>query len=407
VLNSIASDARGHGPIEEWSVLLTADCNLRCAYCYQNARRAGTVEWPALQAALDLLLASPSPRRVVSFTGGEPAQGFESIVRAVGHALRGRSAGTAIGFHLVTNGLLLGRPEVAFLASHDFTLDLSFDGVAAAQDQRGRGTFARLDALLDLLRAEHHDYFSRRVTVSTTVARGTIPHLAESFAYFLSKGVTAVSIHPATGQTEWAHADLELLDARLSEIARVSVERHRATGTIPFTVFRRRGTRDRGIARAWGCSAPAGRALALDVDGQVYPCAVLARSYQSFPPGIDGRMQMLSLGSVHDPALAHRLAALPDACRASGLFAPKRLQHSGERRCSSCRERAHCVVCPLARVTGRTTDDLNDIPRYLCAYERILGKQRRRFLAQAPRSRGEALLMRILREQGAHHVTRA
>jgi len=389
-------------PIGELTTLLSADCNVRCSYCYQNAKRPGAMEWPALRAAIDLLLASPADPRALSFAGGEPTLQFGLVRRAVDYATERSNDGRPLRFHLVSNGLLLQGHDLAFLADHEFRLDLSFDGVGPAQDARARGTFERLDKLLGALRSDHPTYFARRVTVAVTVARGTIPHLADSFAYFLSKGVEVVSVQPALGQAEWSDQDLEVLDRELSRIVEISLHRRHATRDIPFEAFRptARGSR-RAHARTWGCSAPLGQALTVDVDGQVFPCAPLTPSYQTFAPATDWRVRLLSLGDVRDPALPERLAALPGACRASGLFEPKRVQHAGERRCATCGERAHCVVCPIARVKRTNVDDVDDIPRYLCAYQRILARHRRRFLARATPSRGHALVMQVLGERGA------
>ena len=49
---------------------------------------------------------------------------------------------------LTTNGTLLGDDLLAFLADHDVRLDISFDGVLAAQEVRGAGSFPTLDRLL-------------------------------------------------------------------------------------------------------------------------------------------------------------------------------------------------------------------------------------------------------------------
>ena len=54
------------------SLLLTARCNLACAYCYQDARNGQSMPWSVARAALDHLLDSPEPIVEVSFTGGEP-----------------------------------------------------------------------------------------------------------------------------------------------------------------------------------------------------------------------------------------------------------------------------------------------------------------------------------------------
>jgi sulfatase maturation enzyme AslB (radical SAM superfamily) len=374
-----------HGlQIAEVSALLSADCNLRCSYCYQDRKRPGTLEWPALRAALDILLASPADPRGLTFAGGEPTLAFGLVRRGVQY-LRRREGARPIVLHLVTNGLLLRPDSAAFLVGNGVALDLSFDGVSPAQDLRSAGTFRTLDALIEMLRERHADYLRRQVAISVTVAAAGIRHLADSFAYFLSKGVTEIGVQPAIGQEEWSEDDLSALNAELGRIVKLSMERLGRSRDVPFAPFRwsptAAGARRRG---AWGCSAPLGRTIAVEVDGQVVPCALLARSYQQFAPGIDERVRLLSLGDVRAPGLADRLEAIPGACRRSGLFEPKRAQHSGERACAGCRERVRCLVCPVARVRGpRGGDDPNDIPAYLCAYHRILGKHRRHFLALA------------------------
>ena len=68
-------------------------------------------------------------------------------------------------------------------------MQLSFDGVPAAQDLRGPGTFAVLDRLLDRLREDHPDFFSEKLSVALTLVPSTIPFLADSIEYFLRKGV--------------------------------------------------------------------------------------------------------------------------------------------------------------------------------------------------------------------------
>ena len=37
------------------TVILSAECNLRCAYCYQDAKRPLAMPWPVLRRAIDLL----------------------------------------------------------------------------------------------------------------------------------------------------------------------------------------------------------------------------------------------------------------------------------------------------------------------------------------------------------------
>ena len=144
----------GRSQIAEVTLLLSANCNLRCSYCYQDARQPGVMSWPVLRAALDLLLASGRHPRAVTFAGGEPTLAWPLVRKAVAYLDAHNSKRRPV-LHLITNGLLLGARELAFLASHGFALDLSFDGIAAAQDLRAEGSFTRADAVLERLHANH------------------------------------------------------------------------------------------------------------------------------------------------------------------------------------------------------------------------------------------------------------
>ncbi|HSK08456.1 MAG TPA: radical SAM protein [Vicinamibacterales bacterium] len=373
---------------EELILILTADCNLRCRYCYQNAKQPRAMEWPMLQAALDALIALPRQTVTLSFSGGEPTLEWTSIERAVEYVQRHASAlpgaRKTVAYHLTTNGLRLGPEELGFLVRHDFRVDLSMDGVAPAQDARGFESFAALDALLRRWRGDHPHHFRRRCRVAVTVTRPGIRHLADSVLYLLDGRIPSIVFQPAMGGDAWTAEDVVRLDAQLARIESSAVEHHRRTGAVPLGVFRKDARRRRGFgARTWGCSAPSGRALALDVDGQVYPCVLAARSYQRFEdPGVDRRLACLALGDIRDGGLA-RLRSAPEAAAASGIFAPKRLQHAGERRCATCRYRGGCFVCPIGRTWQAPAGDLNAVPHSLCAFNRLLEKHARRFRAGA------------------------
>jgi sulfatase maturation enzyme AslB (radical SAM superfamily) len=171
------------------AAVVTTDCNLRCRYCYQDRKQLRHMRWPILSAAIDLLPVSGRRRARLSFLGGEPLLAFPLIVRAVNRANRRQGPRRRVQFTLTTNGLLLTERRVAFLKRYCFRVQISFDGVANAQDLRAPGSFAILDGLLDRLRRHHCAFFRRQVSVAVTLAPPAIPHLAESFDYLLSKGV--------------------------------------------------------------------------------------------------------------------------------------------------------------------------------------------------------------------------
>ena len=69
--------------IQRVDVVLTAGCNLRCGYCYQNDKKPRSMDWDTLRASADLLLGSSRPEVRMLFIGGEPLLEFPLIRRAV------------------------------------------------------------------------------------------------------------------------------------------------------------------------------------------------------------------------------------------------------------------------------------------------------------------------------------
>ncbi|MBP1637036.1 MAG: bacteriocin maturation radical enzyme, partial [Acidobacteria bacterium] len=354
--------------------------NLRCSYCYQNGKQRRAMGWPVLQAALDVLLALPAPALNVSFYGGEPTLEFGSLRRAVEY-LTGLRGVHRVTFHVTTNGVLVQREQLAFLARHDFLVDVSMDGAASAQDLRQAETFRQLDALLGRWRSEHPAHFDRRCRVAVTLTRAGIPHLADSFEYLLAKHVPCVALQAVMAGREWSGDDLEQLDSQLARIGARSLDHYRQTGNVPLAAFG--GGPDgqaRDCAATGDCVASRGELLAVDVDGTAYACALAARSYQRFENGdVDRALQRLALGNVRDHGFAARLEALPAITLESGVFVPRPLQHAGGRACAACPDRGDCFVCPIVRARQAPPGDRNAVPVHLCAFNRLLAKHRRRF----------------------------
>jgi uncharacterized protein len=362
--------------VEELSFVLTTACNLRCDYCYQHARRPRAMDWEVLRAGLDRLVSAPGRRLGVSFTGGEPALQFGLVRDAVDYVSSRLAGDRTVSYHLVTNGLRLSPDDLAFLARHPFEMDVSVHGLGRSRTPPA--------AWFDALRRAHPAWFRRHITAALTLDAAGLPHLANTVDDLIALGLAAITVQPAMGQREWDAAQLAELDRQIARVFRASLDHCRATGAVPFVPFRREiGARGRRASRTWCCTAPLGHSLTVDVDGGVFPCAIFARSCQAFPdPKVRGLVSGLALGDVRDPALPARLRGLASACNRSGLFAPKRRQHSGGRPCGTCRHRAACRVCPAARVMARRVGEVDEVPACLCAFNKALSRCRRRFPPQ-------------------------
>jgi sulfatase maturation enzyme AslB (radical SAM superfamily) len=375
----------GVGEVAVLEVVLTAGCNLRCSYCYQNDKKNRRMSWQTLRGALDLLLASRQPFVDVLFLGGEPLLELDLMRRAVDYLRDSPRGGERVSLAIVTNGTLLGEQEIAFLARHRFAVQLSFDGVAAAQGLRGAGTFDLLDALVGRLLEEPWVGENGRLTVTMMLSPATVPHLVDSVDYFLRRGVPQFDIAPViTPDPRWRPERIGELEAAFERVLDSCVAHYRRTGRIPYRLFRRDAGQDvhAPVGDAM-CGAPSGHALAVDVDGQVHGCAVFTESYQRFPsPFLAQHVEALRLGDFRAPEFPARLARYPDAARATALFHGKTGKRSSYGACADCRFLATCAICPAAigHLPGNTDPDR--VPDFPCAFNLASLACRERFPAR-------------------------
>ena len=372
-------------PIRSITAVVSAGCNLHCRYCYQNRQASARMPWPVMRAAIDRLLDSPEPERSLQFTGGEPMLAFPLIRRAVSYVEAKRPEGAGVGYDIVSNGTLITGRHIRFFADRRFNLQISFDGSPAAQALRGRGTFDRVDRLLDLLKRRDPGLFHTRLRVAVTVAIPALPHLADSVDYLLAKGVGEVAMSPAMGQgLPWKPSDIDVLDRQMSRVFKSSIRHYRRMGRVPVLLFRKAGAGRAASRRSrFVCNAAEGSAITVDVDGQVFACAMLAESFQTFPDtALRRRLIGMRLGDVRDPGLADRLRALPEAAAATGVFDRKEHKYSSYGRCATCRFLASCDVCPMAVARDPDHADPARLPDFLCAFNRVTLTYRRRFPCQ-------------------------
>jgi len=395
------------------NVVTTAACNLRCAYCYQNAKTARRMEWDTLQAAVDLLLRSRQPEIRLVFSGGEPLLQFPLICRAVDYAEAVRPRGRRLRYVISTNGMLLAGAVANFLVRHRFDIQLSFDGVKGAQRLRGERTFPVLDGVLGRIRRDHPAFYDEHLSVSLTLTSTTIPLLAGSVAYLMSKRVKEIAISPTfTHDTGWRPELIRVLDQQFRRIFKASLSHYRASGEIPVVMFRRSraaaGPRPRGLTM---CGVGRGEVLTVDVDGQVLGCVTFAESMQAIGPGLlrESRDSM-RLGDLRDRRLGGRLKRFPVVVQGAGIFNGKHDKYSSYGRCADCEFFTECGVCPASIGHIPENTDPNRIPDSVCAYNLVAHRYRQRFPTEPDSAdivSGRAPFMRLMREmQAAAKVAR-
>jgi len=368
--------------VRSLDVVLTATCNLRCAYCYQNRHGPLHMDWGTLKAAVDLLLASDRRRVKLNFLGGEPLIRFSTIRRAVAHAERHLPPDKRIQYGISTNGLLLDEEVTGFLDAHGFEVQLSFDGVERAQDLRAGDSFSRLDALVDRLRRRHPALYRDRLSVAITLTTANLPHLADSVDYFLAKGVHSIDVAPClSDEAVPHHGMMKELGRQLSRIHRSLLDHYTRTGEVPLKLFRKkRGERPALNPGGAICRAGTAEAVTVDVSGRVHGCVLLCDSYQSPSTGLlRDAIAATSPGDLRRAAFPARLADYPGRARETRLFHDRRRKHSALGRCRDCRHVESCGVCPLSAAYLPGNDDPDRIPAFACAFMKVALDYRARF----------------------------
>ena len=148
------------------------------------------------------------------------------------------------------------------------------------------------------------------------------------------------------------------------------------------------------------CTAPEGARLAVDVDGRLASCLLVAPSIAPAPPGpLAEDLALLTRGAIEDPWNEAILARFQTACRSTGLFHGREKKFSSWGRCLDCEFQDECRPCPVATAWIPGNADPDRIPDHLCAFNRTLAAHR---LLMPPAAtdleklRGEAPLPRAL-----------
>ncbi len=333
------------------------------------------MEVPVLQEALSRLVRSDHSHPTLMFFGGEPLLEMPLVRLAVGIVRANKPPWMHPDLRVFTNGLLLDGETARFLADEDVHITLSFDGLPAAQDRRGPGTFEILDRILVWHGRECPERFRTRLAVAITLTSENVAHLAGSVEYFVSRDVSDIDVAPlATHDPRWGAAACDELDRQLGFIAEESRRGRVAPGATPFRPFRRRG---RGTS-AQLCGAASRTALFVDVDGSIAPCAAMARSCLRDPPPLL-RDALAELGDVHltDPAFDAKLRDRESKARTLSILCDKTKKFSGTRRCRDCPDLGGCVVCPASIAWSGGVPDPNCIPNIQCDFNRLVERHRR------------------------------
>lgn len=321
---------------------VTADCNLNCRYCYEKHSPDYMNERTAL-AACDLMFSYGHKQNGFSFFGGEPLLCRELIEKVIAYCDElNQSRAGKLSYRMTTNGLLLDEAFLALANSSRIEIALSHDGLL--QDiQRvrkdGSGTMAALEFKTDLLLS-----YQPGAIAMMTVLPENVTMLAESVKWLYDRGFSrinaAIDYRP---DAEWDDGSMELLDAEYEKIVGLCAERYDLKRPLRFLNFESKiaaHLEDRGcIECRLGYKQPS-----IAPDGSIYPC----NQFLNLP---DYKMGDV-FGGI-DRSAQKRFYGLSTAPEASceGCAIEKRCRH-------------HCA-CLNFSITG----DMHTVPPVQCLHE--------------------------------------
>ena len=342
---------------------MTDQCNFDCAYCYEP-RGKQRLDFSTLVKALDYFHPFFAPECVISFYGGEPLLAFDLIERAVEHIDSLNSGSKVkIRYSLTTNGSLLNDDILGFLDEHEFSLTLSFDGLA--QDlHRKKGTFDFLAALIPRILAR------LRISLETNsvFSSETIGYLSESVLSIIRLGVQKLNVNFAH-KPPWTASSFLRLEEEISRVGEYFLSRYENLKDIPWSGFNNESEKT-----VYCCPAVLMNQMALSAQGTLWGCPLLPHYFA----GKDGsaEYQKYCFGDVDSFIEDSRRISVQKRVHYSTLRMDDFL--TPDQACLICGEIEQCWICPVA--AAFTTGELGRIPAWCCQEAKIFRKEKRAFL---------------------------
>lgn len=180
-----------HAPFSLLIKPASADCNLRCRYCFYldraslyPDRKVHRMNDTVLETVIRKFMALDMPQYAFGWQGGEPTlMGLDFFKRATEWQARHGRSGAVVANGLQTNGTLI-TPEMArFFKEYNFLLGVSLDGPPALHDpsrQRlgGGGSHADVMRGIQCLRAARADF-----NILVLVSSVNVAHASQVYRY--------------------------------------------------------------------------------------------------------------------------------------------------------------------------------------------------------------------------------
>lgn len=202
------------------AAVMTYKCNSHCRYCPVEHTNL-SLSKEHLKKLTRLLDKTEYSEIRFDFLGGEPLTRWEIIEWAV--ELTKNKLGDRVSFSIATNGILLDKDKLKFMADHDFNVKVSCEGdretYISSRMKEGLYTWEQL--------AERHAHLIEMLGTGSGMHMNlrlgmvTLPEFSDkvfsNYTFLSSTGSQRVFVYPVIG-FPWSRKSIENLDQQLNKV---------------------------------------------------------------------------------------------------------------------------------------------------------------------------------------------
>ena len=264
-----------------FTLCLTEDCNLRCAYCYAGRKHHQVMSRETAFKAIDFAIGyqrehDPTHPFTLSFFGGEPLLEWPLLTKCDDYTERKcTEAGLSLRRTVTTNLTQLTADKVAWFRGRRYHLGLSLDGCRKMHDAfrtyaNGRSSY---DDCLEGL--SHVLDYTPRPEFICVVNPETLPYLVESVHDLASRAPFQITLN-TNFSAHWTDETLRELGDGYGRIAEDYVAAWRKGQPLHVTWIENKikTLLYDGFPACNRC-APLSKELAVSTAGHFYPCCNL------------------------------------------------------------------------------------------------------------------------------------
>lgn len=297
------------GRSKEITFIVTKDCQLACKYCYQVGKNSDEqLSWETSKQFVDYILMQEvdefleTDSVIFTFIGGEPFLEVELIDKICDYLkmqmyLKNHRWFNSYRFAITTNGINYNSSKVQDFIKKNIkhlSLTITIDGTKLKHDlnriwktsdlKHPKGSYNDVVKNIPLWLKQ----FPNAAT-KVTISSADIPYICESVLHLYSLGILNVYIN-CVFENVWKEGDDRLLEEQLRKLADVIIE-SRLYKKYFCSFF------ERWIGMPISCEndlnwCGAGRMLAIDKNGIIYPCIRFAKySLRDKNPRIIGNIK--------------------------------------------------------------------------------------------------------------------